>query len=60
MIYWDNLLGDTSSLAEIQSNQLIEARLFLKLKSKTERNGAKRLFQRVMGAIATNITNDMG
>lgn len=53
------LIGDTSSLAEIQSNQLIEARLFLKLKSKPKEM-AQETFQRVMGAIATNITNDSG
>lgn len=53
------LIGDTSSLAEIQSNQLIEARLFLKLKSKPKEM-AQETFQRVMGAIATNVTNDSG
>lgn len=53
------LIGDASSLAEIRSNQLIEARLFLKLKSKP-REMAQEAFQRVMGAIATNITNDSG
>lgn len=56
---WRKLLNDTSTLAEIQSNQLIEARLFLKLKSKPKEM-AQEAFQRVMGAIATNITNDSG
>ena len=53
------LIGDTASLAEIRSNQLIEARLFLKLKSKPK-DMAQDEFQRVIGAIATNITNDSG
>lgn len=54
------LMGaDTANLDRIRSNQLVEARLFLKLKGKPKEM-AQEEFQRVMGAIATNVTNDSG
>lgn len=54
------LMGeDRINLDKIRSNQLIEARLFLKLKGKPK-DMAQEEFQRVMGAIATNVTNDSG
>lgn len=54
------LMGqDTTSLDTIRSNQLIEAKLLIRLKSKP-REMANEEFQRVMGAIATNVTNDNG
>lgn len=54
------LMGsDTANLDRIRSNQLVEARLLLKLKSKP-REMAQEEFQRVMGAIVTNVTNDSG
>ncbi len=56
----EKLFGqDTENLEKIRSNQLVEARLFIKLKRKP-REMAQDEFQRVMGAIATNITNDSG
>lgn len=56
----EKLFGqDTENLEKIRSNQLVEARLFIKLKRKP-REMAQEDFQRVMGAIATNITNDSG
>ena len=54
------LMGeDTINLDKIRTNQLIEARLFLKLKGKPK-DMAQEEFHRVMGAIATNVTNDSG
>lgn len=54
------LMGsDTANLDRIRSNQLVEARLLLKLKGKP-REMAQEEFQRVMGAIVTNVTNDSG
>lgn len=54
------LMGhDSANLDKLRANQLVEARLFLKLKGKP-REMAQEEFQRVMGAIATNITNDSG
>lgn len=56
----EKLMGhDSVNLDKIRTNQLVEARLFLKLKGKP-RDMAQEEFQRVMGAIATNITNDSG
>lgn len=55
----NKVIGDTDSLESIRSNQLIEARLLLKVKGKP-RDMQQDEFQRVMGAIATNITNDSG
>ena len=56
----ETLMGsDAVSLHKIRSNQLVEARLLLKLKGKPK-DMAQDEFQRVMGAIATNITNDSG
>jgi len=54
------LMGnDNTNLERIRANQLIEARLFIKLKGKPKEM-AQEEFQRVMGAIATNVTNDSG
>lgn len=51
--------NDNTNLERIRANQLIEARLFIKLKGKPKEM-AQDEFQRVMGAIATNVTNDSG
>lgn len=51
--------GDTEDLECIRANQLIEATLLLKFKAK-KKDLAKQEYQRVMGAIVTNITNDNG
>lgn len=53
------VLSDTDSIESIDNNQLVDARLLLKVKGKP-RGMDQREFQRVMGAIATNITNDSG
>lgn len=53
------LVGDTVSLAEIRENRLIEASIYLKIKGRP-REMAENEFRRVMGAIATNVTNDSG
>lgn len=54
-----SVISDTASLDSILENRLIEARLLLKVKGKPKEM-AKEEFQRVMGAIATNVTNDSG
>lgn len=53
------IVSDADSLDQIRSSQLVEAKLFLKMKGKPKEL-AQEDFQRVMGAIATNITNDSG
>lgn len=53
------VLSDTSSLDSIRNGQLIEAKLFLKIKKKP-REMALEEYQRVLGAIVTNTTNDNG
>lgn len=56
----EQLLGnDTANLERIRENQLIEARLVLKIKGKNK-TIANDEYQRVMGALATNLTNDSG
>ena len=56
----ESLIGnDTENLAKLRDNQLVEARLVIKLK-KRPKEMVKEEFQRVMGAMATNITNDSG
>lgn len=55
----NSVIGDTESLTAIRDNQLIEARLLLKVKGKPK-DMEQEEFQRVMGAIATNVTNDRG
>lgn len=54
-----SMVCDTSSLESILENQLIEARLLLKVKGKPKEM-AEDEFHRVMGAIVTNVTNDSG
>lgn len=54
-----SVVRDAASLDSILENRLIEARLLLKVKAKPKEM-AKEEFQRVMGAIATNVTNDSG
>lgn len=53
------LLGETSDLSEIRNNRLIEANLLLRVKGKPKEL-AENEFKRIMGAIATNVTNDSG
>ena len=53
------IIDDTASLGQIRENQLIEAKLFLRVKSKP-RDMAREEFQRVMSAITTNVTNESG
>lgn len=55
----DKVINDTDSLESIKSNHLIEARLLLKVKGKPKEMQQEE-FQRVMSAIATNVTNDSG
>lgn len=56
----EQLLGnDTANLERIRANQLIEAKLVLKIKGKSK-DIAYDEYQRVMGAVATNLTNDSG
>ena len=50
-----HIISDADSLQQIRNSQLIEAKLKRKPKDL-----AQEEFQRVMGAIATNITNDSG
>lgn len=54
-----SVISDANRLNEIRDNQLIDACLYLKLKSKP-RDMRQEEFQRVMSAIATNITSDSG
>lgn len=53
------IVNDTASLEEIRNSQVIEAKLFLRVKKKPKEM-AQDEYQRVMGAIATNISNDDG
>lgn len=53
------IVNDTASLEEIRNSQVIEAKLFLRVKKKPKEM-AQEEYQRVMGAIATNISNDNG
>ena len=53
------IVNDTASLEEIRNSQVIEAKLFLRVKKKPKEM-AQEEYQRVMGAIATNISNDDG
>jgi hypothetical protein len=56
----EQLLGnDTANLERIRANQLVEAKLVLKIKSRN-RGLATEEYKRVMSAIATNVTNDSG
>ena len=52
------IMDDTNSLDDIRSNQLVEARLFLKIKKSKPRMMEQEEFQRVMGSVVTNIAND--
>ena len=54
-----SVVSDTTSLDSIRDNQLVEAKLLLKVKRKPK-DMAEEEFHRVMGAIVTNITNDRG
>lgn len=54
-----SVVCDTTSFDTILENQLIEARLLLKVKGKPK-DMSEDEFQRVMGAIVTNVTNDEG
>lgn len=57
---FEQLLGnDTVNLERIRNNQLIEAKLVLRIKGKSK-DIASEEYKRVMGALATNITNDSG
>lgn len=53
------IVNDAESLEQIRNSQLVEAKLLLRMKRKPKEL-AQEDFQRVMGAIATNITNDSG
>ena len=53
------IVNDTDSLEDIQNSQVIEAKLLLRIKRKPKEM-AQEEYQRVMGAIATNIGNDDG
>lgn len=53
------IIDDSSSLEQIRNNQLVEAKLFLRIKKKPKDLGQEE-FQKTMGALVTNITNDSG
>ncbi len=56
----EQLLGnDTVNLEKIRANQLVEAKLVLKIKGKSKELATEE-YKRVMGALATNVTNDSG
>lgn len=56
----EQLLGnDTANLEKIRANQLVEAKLVLKIKGKSK-GLATEEYKRVMSALATNVTNDSG
>lgn len=56
----EQLLGnDTANLEKIRANQFVEAKLVLKIKSKSKEMATEE-YKRVMGALATNVTNDSG
>lgn len=56
----EQLLGnDTANLEKIRANQLVEAKLVLKIKGKSKELATDE-YKRVMGALATNVTNDSG
>lgn len=55
----DIILSDTSSLSEIERDQIISAKLLLTIKNKPK-DMAKEDYQRVMGALTRQITNDNG
>lgn len=55
----DQILSDTTDLNSIQRGQIISAKLVLKVKSKP-REMASEEYQRVMGAVVRQITNDSG
>ena len=52
------IMDDTNSLDDIRSNQLVEARLFLKIKKSKPKMMEQEEFQSVMGSVVTNIAND--
>ncbi len=56
---WDCLFGDSMSWTNIQNNQLVSAKLVLKMKSKPKEM-AEAEYQRAMGAIAKNLASDSG
>ena len=53
------MIKTTASLDDILNSQVIEAKLLLRVK-KRPKEMAQEEYQRVMGAIATNISNDDG
>lgn len=55
----DKLFSDTSGFSEIERDQIITAKLLLTVKSKP-REMALEDYQRVMGAVTRQITNDSG
>ena len=56
---WDCLFGDSMSWTNIQNNQLVSAKLVLKMKSKPKEM-AEAEYHRAMGAIAKNLASDSG
>jgi hypothetical protein len=55
----DSIFGDTPSISNIQRDQVISAKLLLTVKRKP-REMAQEEYQRVMGAVTRQITNDAG
>lgn len=53
-----HIMDDTNSLDDIRSNQLVEARLLLRIKKSKPKRMEQEEFQRVMGSVVTNIAND--
>ena len=52
-------LPNAYNLEKIRANQLVEAKLVLKIKGKSK-GLATEEYKRVMSALATNVTNDSG
>ncbi len=56
---WDSVFGDSMAWNNIQNDQLVSAKLVLKMKSKPKEM-AQEEYQRAMGAIAKNVASDSG
>lgn len=56
---WNCLFGDSTTWDKIKEDQLVSAKLVVKIKSKPK-SMAKDEYQRVMGAIAKNVAGDSG
>lgn len=55
----DSIFSDTDTIADIKRSQIITAKLLLTVKKKPQEM-AKDEYQKIMGAVTKNITNDSG